>query len=216
MDFTHVADSTISALFMKDQSTIIAFPLSIRHNTRSIREFLRDGIQRNNKSLVKKRESDSAIMILTCMHNPSRLGSPHAWVGISVSSSHACMGLTKEFVFKSRGHAKDEQYDNDILRGYDWLCRNAIRNDSAELSKETNPNSEFLIQQKGFVPLDENGRRKGFFILKCNNRRGDISIDHYNHFSFHIENCLYEPDNDGILCNRCQIKAKVFRRKCTT
>ena len=136
MDFTHIADSTISALFMKAQSTIIAFPLSVRHNTQSICEFLRDDIQRNNKSLVKKRESDSAIMILTCMHNPSRLGSPHTWVGISVSSSHACMGLTKEFVFKSRGHAKDEQYDNDILRGYDWLCRNAIRNVSADLKRD--------------------------------------------------------------------------------
>ena len=56
MDFTHVSDKIITALFAKSKTTIISFPLSIRHNARAIREFLRDGVQRHNKSLVKKRE----------------------------------------------------------------------------------------------------------------------------------------------------------------
>ena len=143
-------------------------------------------------------------MIISRIQNTSHL-----------SSNHTCMGLTKQFVFQSKGQSSDQHYDDDILSGFDWLCRNAIRNISSELTRQSNPDSEFLIQQKGFVPIDENDIRKGYFILKCNERRGDITIDLYNYFSFHIYDCQYKM-NDDILCNCCQKIAKAFRRKCAT
>ena len=74
--------------------------------------------------------------------------------------------------------------------------------------------TRLLVDGKGFIHVDENDNRKGYFILCCNEKRSDISIDLYNHFSFHTHDCINICS--GIICSRCDDKAKAFHRKCVT
>ena len=126
MDFIHCSDELLSELFIRT-GQVHSFPFIARKTSRSIREYVRDGIQRSNKTLIRKRESDSEKLVASLLHNQS-----------THISSFKCMGLTKSIVIYSKGILDDENYDNDLQLGFNWLCRNGIRNYSSELHKNSN------------------------------------------------------------------------------
>ena len=203
-DFIHIPDKVLSLLFLKDNSRIVTFPLTTRLNPREIREFVREGINRSNKIFIKKKEEDLAQKIISPTCLDTRTSSPNIF-----------MGMTKNCIFIPKGQSSDQNYEHDILTGFDWMCRNAIWNILSELSKPNNLHYQLLIQYKEIILIDENDSTRGFFILKCNEKRTDTSINLYNHFSFHVMDCTH-CINGNIVCINCLQKTKILRRKRVT
>ena len=98
IDFIHVSDKILSSLFVK-KDLIVTFYLCVKYTAKDIKEFVRDGIQRCNKSLVKKWENDSAQRILDSMHKDAAQ---------LVLITYRFMGLTKTLISLLAGESKDK------------------------------------------------------------------------------------------------------------
>ena len=74
------------------------------------------------------------------------------------------MGFTKSVILYSKGLSEDVTYNNHLSTGFDWLCHNGIRNVSSELHKSSNALSQSLINEKGFIQVDEANENKGYLL----------------------------------------------------